>query len=526
MEAKYEIAQKMSLCAGSSGDSFLDYVDLLGREAYQKLDIEKRAKLGQFSTPSSIARKMASMFSNRTDRVKILDAGAGVGSLSSALISEICKWDKKPKLIDVTAYEIEPMLVDYLYPVFNFCATICKHKNMKLEHNVFCKDFIEDGISLINGGFFHDKKDIRFNYVILNPPYRKIQNKSQERLLLKRIGIETCNLYTAFLWLAIELMEPGGELVAITPRSFCNGFYFRRFREAFFKSMTLRQVHVFESRTKAFQKDAVTQENIIIHAIKSKEGNPKVIISSSIGPDDGIIHREVDHDQLVRPNDPFTIMHIGIGEKACQIDRCMNGLDSSLDNLGLEVSTGRVVDFRAKDKNILRRIPTNKTVPLIYPAHFVDGVIKWPIKRLKKPEAIWKIPKAYALLVPAGFYVLVKRFTSKEESKRIVAAVFDPNRVPVDMIGFENHLNYYHKNNHGMRSELAKGLAAFLNSTLVDQYFRQFSGHTQVNATDLRNLRYPSEKELMSLGSKMDGTFMEQNEIDYLVNIELRINLD
>ncbi|MGA9100241.1 MAG: Eco57I restriction-modification methylase domain-containing protein [Methanotrichaceae archaeon] len=502
-------------------------MDLLCREAYQRLDLEKRAKLGQFSTPSSIARQMASMFSKRTECVKILDAGAGVGSLSAALISEICQWDRKPKSINITAYEIEPKLIDYLYSTFGICDAICKHENIEFVSNIFGEDFIEDSISLINGGFLPDKKNTRFNYVILNPPYRKIHSKSQERRLLKRIGIETCNLYTAFLWLAIELLEPGGELVAITPRSFCNGLYFQHFREAFFKSMILRQVHIFESRTKAFQKDAVLQENIIIHAIKSTERNPKVIISSSVGPDDGIIvYREVDHDQLVQPNDPSTVIHIVTGEKACQIGQCMNGLDSSLDNLGLEVSTGRVVDFRAKKKNILRRIPTDKTVPLIYPAHFVEGFIKWPIQSLKKPEAIMKIPKAYDLLVPAGFYVLVKRFTSKEESKRIVAAVFDPNRITADMIGFENHLNYYHMHNHGMPSELAKGLAAFLNSTLVDQYFRQFSGHTQVNATDLRNLRYPNEKKLMSLGSKMDGTLMQQDDLDYLANKELGISLD
>ena len=39
---------------------------------------------------------------------------------------------------------------------------------------------------------------------------------------------------------------------------------------------------------------------------------------------------------------------------------------------------------------------------------------------------------------------------------------------------------------------LACGLALYLNSTVVDQFFRMFNGHTQVNATDLRALPYPS----------------------------------
>lgn len=47
---------------------------------------------------------------------------------------------------------------------------------------------------------------------------------------------------------------------------------------------------------------------------------------------------------------------------------------------------------------------------------------------------------------------------------------------------------------------MARGLAAFLNMTIVDQFFRQFNGHTQVNATDLRSLRYPEAHELEALG--------------------------
>ena len=47
---------------------------------------------------------------------------------------------------------------------------------------------------------------------------------------------------------------------------------------------------------------------------------------------------------------------------------------------------------------------------------------------------------------------------------------------------------------------LAQGLAAYLNSTVVDEHFRRFSGHTQVNATDLRHLPYPSRDALEQLG--------------------------
>jgi adenine-specific DNA-methyltransferase len=40
----------------------------------------------------------------------------------------------------------------------------------------------------------------------------------------------------------------------------------------------------------------------------------------------------------------------------------------------------------------------------------------------------------------------------------------------------------------------------FLNSTALDEYFRTFNGHTQVNATDLKQIKYPSRDVLMALG--------------------------
>ena len=55
-------------------------------------------------------------------------------------------------------------------------------------------------------------------------------------------------------------------------------------------------------------------------------------------------------------------------------------------------------------------------------------------------------------------------------------------------------------NKKSLSEDIAYGLVCWLNSTYIDEKFRLFSGHTQVNATDLRNLPYPSIEDLENLG--------------------------
>ena len=134
------------------------------------------------------------------------------------------------------------------------------------------------------------------------------------------------------------------------------------------------------------------------------------------------------------------------------------------------------------------------------------------------------VPETEELLVPNGVYVLVKRFTAKEERRRVVATVFRPegNLAGFPSVGFENHLNYFHRNGGALDGALAEGLAVFLNSTLVDSYFRQFSGHTQVNATDLRSLRYPSKEQLYFLSGSVEAGTRDQPAIDAAVGAMIR----
>ena len=105
-------------------------------------------------------------------------------------------------------------------------------------------DFVLEAVAQLRRDLFAVQPRT-FNRVILNPPYRKIRSDSVYRSALSQIGIETSNLYTAFLALAVELLQPGGELVAITPRSFCNRPYFKPFRRHFLSSMALKRVHIY-----------------------------------------------------------------------------------------------------------------------------------------------------------------------------------------------------------------------------------------------------------------------------------------
>lgn len=485
----------------------------------EQATILERQDLGQFFTPTPIANLMASMLDPEFHEIELLDAGAGAGALTEAIVQRLTRLRRRPKRISVTAYELDPKLISWLQMTLSRSKELCDRAGISFSATVFNKDFIEEAASVARGGLFASQWPA-FNIAIVNPPYRKIRSTSSARLYLREAGIETSNLYTGFLSLIIKLLGKDGELVAITPRSFCNGPYFKPFRAEFLKEMSLRRLHVFESRSAAFSKDNVLQENVIVHAVKTESKPETVTISSSSGrPDAQIVLRQVPYSEVISPKDPEKFIHLAADDSDIYAKSAIEKLPSTLSEIGLNVSTGRVVDFRAR--SFLRPMPEKDTVPLIYSTHFNGGFVEWPKANSRKPNAIVSNQITFDLLVPNETYVLVKRFTAKEERRRIVACIYDPGRIATKLVGFENHLNYFHSNGRGLPMDLAKGLAAFLNSTIVDQYFRRFSGHTQVNATDLRALKYPSIGELERIGHGIDEPIVEQLEIDETIQQEL-----
>ncbi|MCD4708715.1 MAG: Eco57I restriction-modification methylase domain-containing protein [Candidatus Sabulitectum sp.] len=480
-----------------------------------ELDRAGRSTHGQFMTPMNIACLMAEMFDDFPEAVRVLDAGAGTGSLTAAFVKECCSRHKKVDSIHSTAFELNDVLFRHLEETLKDCVSIAERENILFKSDFRHNDFIETAVSALNAGLFSECS-LEFDAAILNPPYKKIRAQSRERLLLQSIGLDATNLYAAFVALSIRLLRPGGQLVAILPRSFCNGPYFRLFRKQLLSEMTLKRIHVFDSRKDAFGDDGVLQENIIVHAVKAKPTGDPIQVSLSKKGVNPITSNIASYEEVVRSSNGDTFIYLPTGSSDAVLAEWMFSLPATLGDLGIVVSTGRVIDFRAK-KYLLQK-PENSTVPLIYPCHFSSGLVNWPKLEGKKPNAILDCTDSRSLLIPKGYYVLVKRFSSKEERRRVVAVVYDPTRLNAERIGVENHINYYHAGGKGLDREFTFGLSVFLNSTPVDLFFRQFNGHTQVNATDLRTFRYPNRVTLEQMGKiAVDRMPLSQYEIDEVV---------
>ena len=496
-------------------------VDEKRRQISATLDPVVRKTLGQFLTPQSVATFMAAMFEFRGPTLQLLDAGAGIGSLTAAVVARCCNDPANTVTsIKVDVFEIDPAMAVELKQTLQQCDKWCKGSGIKFSSRLIQADFIEYACMAISEhGLARMDVLERYDAAILNPPYAKVNSNSKTRGFLRALGVETSNLYSGFVAIAISMLRPDGQLVAITPRSFCNGPYFRPFRKRLLQEMTLKKIHVYESRKHAFSEDSVLQENVILLTEKARSSGDPILITSSNGPDDPeLTVRLVSPETVVATEDTESFIHVPTTDAAGEIARRTRSLPCSLADLNLAVSTGRVVDFRARD--LLRVNPEKGTVPLIYAAHFDQGFVRWPKLGGKKPNAIVNGSDAEQLMVPNGCYVLTKRFSSKEERRRLVAAVYDPTLLsdPPAQVGFENHLNYFHEMGRPMSQRLAWGLTIFLNSTLIDEYFRQFSGHTQVNATDLRSLRFPSREQLVQLADLLEKGLPSQEKIDEAIN--------
>jgi adenine-specific DNA-methyltransferase len=456
------------------------------KKRISRITSSHKEKFAQYLTPVEIANVMARLSTKhwkKSDRAFILDPGAGTGILFYCLINELYKKDNILNL-SLDAWEIDDTIIPELI------HTCQKIKKNSFKYSIHHKDFIAD-ISHEFPGKISNKYDI----IIMNPPYKKIHSNSIYRNSMRNLGIETTNTYSAFMALAVKLLADNGILTAIVPRSFCNGLYFLPFRKFLFDNAAILHIHSFEARDNAFGDENVLQENIIIVLKKTQEKRKTITVSLS---KDKLFsdynEKRIPYSKVISPDD--TQMYISIPTKTISVSQKI--LSCQNYDLGFDISTGPVVDFRLKDKLIFNE--PNKGIPLLYSVHIRNQEINWPVLS-KKPNAILlDEAELKKIAFPKGYYILIKRFSSKEEKRRIYASLLTPDSLPADYFTVENHLNIIHCKHGSLNRDIALGLTAWMNTVYCDDLFRNFSGHTQVNATDLRNMKYPASGLLIKLG--------------------------
>lgn len=482
-----------------------------GRAFTAQLTREEQREAGQFMTPPAIANFMAQRLVAGLERraVRVLEPSAGGGILAAATIEALLALPQRPEYVELLLCEQDERLVTSLRSLAGEAVKRCADVGVELVVEIVIGDFLLSELALSG-------QPVDGLLVIANPPFFKL-NKATPQAAAHAYAVRgQPNIYGLFMAACARLTPPNGRWCFITPRSWMNGSYFTEVRRSMLRHMTLDSLHVFESRREGFEEDAVLQETVITWASGRCTVDPgvNVLLTKSqgtldLGAGDMVT---VAAEQLVGDDEHVMLSLPKPGQDPFE------GWTATLRTYGFEVSTGPVVAFRQRE--YIRENRAAETVPLLWLQHVGQQRIEWPIN--KKREHIRAVNGSAWMLVKNQPMVLMRRFSPKEDERRVTCAAYACalDKLPGELLGLENHLNYIHRRGGTMTPFEARGLSAFLASRIVDDHFRAIAGSTQVNATELRKLPLPPLAVIQAIGQRVSHR-PSLAEIDRIVEEQL-----
>lgn len=470
--------------------SLIDTVFEESLKYLEEMPKTKRKEIGQFFTSVETARYMASMFeSPKKQDITVLDAGAGSGILTAAVVERLQVEDVKH--ISVVCYETSEDVLPMLKNNLNYL----KEKSViPLDFEIKEENYITTQSSDFNNSMFSNPDAVKYDWIIGNPPYKKIPKDAVEALSMPAVCYGAPNLYFLFASMALFNLGAEGEMVYIIPRSWTSGAYFKSFRDYLLKEGTLRQIHLFVSRDKVFEKESVLQETIIIKVDKSVEKRAVKITSTNSNSDfENINVIEVPYENIVFGNEKY--VYLVTTEEELKVLKVLGKWNNTLPSLGLKMKTGLTVDFRSWD--YLKNEPGEGIVPLFYSQHIKDGRVVFPIQK----EFEYITTERAGLIQRNKNYLFVKRFTSKEEKRRLQCGIYLSSDYPeYESISTQNKVNFIEGLVSDLSVEQVYGLYVLFNSTIYDLYYRILNGSTQVNSTEVNAMPVPTLEEIEQLG--------------------------
>ncbi|MEX0701983.1 MAG: Eco57I restriction-modification methylase domain-containing protein [Planctomycetales bacterium] len=487
------------------------FADRIGRAYSIATSAAHKKCFGQYLTPVPVADFMASLLDCDRDEIRILDPGAGSGVLACAAAEAIARRDRPPRRLLIDAYESDRELLPILEGSMRYLRARLRRLDIALKYRTIGEDFVLEHAaelrrndSLFRNGNGHGEYDV----VIGNPPYFKLAKSDPRSNAADDVVHGQPNIYALFMAISAAVLAPAGELVFITPRSFASGPYFRRFRERFFTRLKLEALHLFDSRRDAFSRDGVLQENMILKGRAREHGarvDPESSVRISISRGAGDIHgnpcRTLPLSDLLDMHSKDKMLRVPSSEDDDRVISLVDSWAGSLSAYGMQISTGPVVPFRAVELLAMEGNIGRHHAPLLWLQNVHAMRVEWPTSARRKPQHISTTSReSLPLLVRDRNYVLLRRFSAKEERRRLTAAPLLEGQLGSEWVGIENHLNYIHRPGGSLTKEEAIGLAIIYNSEFMDSYFRILNGSTQVSATEIRRIPLPPHELIVDIG--------------------------
>lgn len=460
---------------------------------------KERKKYGQFFTSMETARFMASLYEHPAGKscIKVLDAGAGSGILSCAFIEWIEQFDYISE-IDLVCYENDENVLEVLKENLEYCK---KNSIKKIKYDIKTENYITSQYLDFNSMIGGNTNPPKFDYVIGNPPYMKIPKNAPEATAMPEVCYGAPNMYFIFAAMGLFNLKDNGEMVYIIPRSWTSGAYFKRFRQYFLTQGKLEHIHLFVSRNKVFDKEDVLQETIIIKVRKTNKNPEEVKITSSKSNKDfdEITSLTVPYSLVVSGEDYYVYL-VTNNEEVDVLER-LHRFNRTLPDIGVKMKTGLTVDFRNRD--ILRDDEEDGAIPLFYSQHIKQGTVHFPIQK----EHEYVVTDQRGLMQDNKNYLFVKRFTAKEEPRRLQCGIYLAKNYPqYEKISTQNKINFIDGLLGEMSECLVYGLYVLFNSTLYDEYYRILNGSTQVNSTEVNSMPVPDIEIIQEMGRKLMKT--------------------
>ncbi len=338
----------------------------------------------------------------------------------------------------------------------------------------------------------------RFNVVLCNPPYRKINKVEMSPYLNTYSDVMKGqpNLYGLFIGLATKILKHGGVGAVLTPMSFFSGQSFSPVRKILSERGSVEQFDLIHDKGGIFF--SAEQDTVITIWRKLPRQATKKVTQVFCLESQG----KVDFAgtlQLPTEPKPWPIPRRAIDK---ELSFLFSEPQATLDDYGYRTKIGVIVFHRDKRPRFVSReqaINPKALMPLIWSKNISQNG-EFSLDRVSGPsiERYIDMGEPIAAGVIRKPAVALQRVSSTEQPRRLVGAAV-PTELLIEFGGVvgENHVCFLEqvKNDPDITPEL---LAKILRTRTVDRLFRCISGATNVSAYELLHLPLPDPKKILN----------------------------